>query len=150
MSHSRFIIGIDFGNQQASLAYLDTHSRQTPQIKLLDIPQVVQPGVVEASPLLPCFIYLPAEGELPGGSLGLPWDAGRKYVVGWYAQERGGEVVGRGIGGIKALLSALPHPPLPGLAALVSTLSPRGRGNNSSCAPRFTQRPYTPLRGNAV
>ena len=37
-------------------------------LTLLTVPQVVQPGAVEARALLPSFLYLPGPGEVPAGS----------------------------------------------------------------------------------
>ena len=54
--------------------------------EVLAIPQLVAQGSVEARPLLPSFLYLPAESE---GPQALPWDAERRFAVGEYARARG-------------------------------------------------------------
>jgi hypothetical protein len=88
MASSRFVVGIDLGTTNSALAYVDTGG-QAPRPTDFAIPQIVQPGAVEARPLLPSFLYLPMPGELPAGSLKLPWDANRDYAVGEFARNQG-------------------------------------------------------------
>ncbi|MCY3022188.1 MAG: Hsp70 family protein [Planctomycetota bacterium] len=96
MAESRFIVGIDLGTTNSALAYVDLNEKaENPKVNILEIPQVVRPGAVEPRPLLPSFLYLPAENELPAGSLELPWDEKRTCAVGEYARSRGKEVPGR-------------------------------------------------------
>jgi len=105
MSESRFIVGIDLGTTNTALAYVDMHEKsENPKIGVLEIPQVIRPGNVEERQLLPSFIYLPAESELPEGSLALPWDEKKSYAVGEYARGRGKEVPGRLVSSAKSWL----------------------------------------------
>lgn len=93
---SRYIVGIDLGTTNTALAYLDLQQRfDDRRIQVLEIPQVVRPGALESRPLLPSFLYLPASGELPPGSLALPWDETRWLAVGEFARSRGKDVPGR-------------------------------------------------------
>ena len=94
---SRFVVGIDLGTTNSTLAYVDTGvpEGQTPVPRSLPIPQVVQPGVVEERPLLPSFLYLPGPNELPAGSLKLPWSPNRDFAIGEFARNHGGRVPGR-------------------------------------------------------
>jgi molecular chaperone DnaK (HSP70) len=55
----------------------------------MPVPQVINPGTVEERPLVPSFLYLPKAGEVPAGSLKLPWDTGRDFAVGEYARKQG-------------------------------------------------------------
>jgi hypothetical protein len=104
MADSRYIVGIDLGTTNSVLAYADLAAAGTPAVRILDIPQLVRPGVVEARPLLPSFVYLPGSNELPEGALALPWDETRKYAVGEYARDRGKEVPGRVVSSAKSWL----------------------------------------------
>jgi hypothetical protein len=88
MASSRYVVGIDLGTTNSALAYVDTGG-EAPRPTDFAIPQVVQPGVVEPRPLLPSFLYLPGPGELPAGSLKLPWDPARDCAVGEYARSQG-------------------------------------------------------------
>ncbi|HYG77001.1 MAG TPA: Hsp70 family protein [Planctomycetota bacterium] len=105
MSESRFIVGIDLGTTNTALAYVDLSEKvEHPKIQVMPVPQVTRPGSVEERPLLPSFIYLPAENELPAGSLALPWDEKKNYVIGEYARGRGKEVPGRLVSSAKSWL----------------------------------------------
>jgi hypothetical protein len=102
---SRYVVGIDLGTTNSALAYVDTHAPEPEQRPvLMPIPQVVAPGVVEERPLLPSFLYLPRAGEVPAGSLRLPWDPNRDYCVGEYARKQGSQVETRLVSSAKSWL----------------------------------------------
>jgi molecular chaperone DnaK (HSP70) len=101
---SRYVVGIDLGTTNCSLAYVDTGAGEDARPADLPMPQVVQPGVVEERPLLPSFLYLPGANELPAGSLKLPWDAGRDYAVGEFARQQGSLVPTRLVSSAKSWL----------------------------------------------
>src|SRR4029077_14348839 len=90
VASSRYVVGIDLGTTNCALAYVDTQAAEGEGQRpvLLPIPQVVAPGVVEERPLLPSFLYLPRAGEVPAGSLRLPWDPARDYCVSEYARKQ--------------------------------------------------------------
>ena len=103
---SRFVVGIDLGTTNCALAYVDTgvgESKDPVPAELL-IPQVVQPGAVDARPLLPSFLYLPGPNELPAGSLKLPWAADRDFAVGEFARNFGSQVPTRLVSSAKSWL----------------------------------------------
>src|SRR4051812_6583975 len=100
---SRYVIGIDLGTTNCSIAYVDTEAK-TASPKTLPIPQVVQKGVVEDRQLLPSFLYLPGPNELPAGSLKLPWAADRDFAVGEFARNHGGLVPTRLVSSAKSWL----------------------------------------------
>ncbi len=100
-----FALGIDVGTTNCALAGFDLATGAalgTPPS--WPIPQVVHPGEVTAEPLLPSFLYLPGEHELPEGSLDLPWAKKRDFVVGRLAREQGSKVPSRLIGSAKSWL----------------------------------------------
>ncbi len=94
MPASRYVVGIDLGTTNSALAYADTGVGEDRDVPLahMPVPQLVQPGAVEERPLLPSFLYLPGPGELPAGSLRLPWAADRDYAVGEFARNHGSQV----------------------------------------------------------
>ncbi|HMP72924.1 MAG TPA: Hsp70 family protein [Kiritimatiellia bacterium] len=57
-----FALGLDLGTTNCALAYLPLNRDDAP-VELLSIPQLVAPGQIESRPLLPSFLYLPAEAE---------------------------------------------------------------------------------------
>jgi hypothetical protein len=70
----------------------------------MPVPQVTAPGTVEERSLLPSFLYLPKSGEVPAGSLKLPWDTGRDFAVGEYARKQGSLVETRLVSSAKSWL----------------------------------------------
>ena len=120
---SRYAVGIDLGTTNCALAYIDTAAGPTSPCRVLDIPQVVQPGSVESRPLLPSFVYLPGEGEQPAGSLKLPWSLDREYAIGEFARNFGSQVPTRLISSSKSWLC---HPGVDRRSALLPWKAPEG------------------------
>ena len=106
MSGSRFVVGIDLGTTNNGVAYVDTGAAETADGRSSDlaVPQVVGPGTVADRPLLPSYLYLPGPGEVPAGSLKLPWDANRDYAVGEFARQQGSLVPTRLVSSAKSWL----------------------------------------------
>ncbi len=104
MSGSRFVVGIDLGTTNSGVAYVDTGAADDAHSLDLAIPQVVGPGVVADRPLLPSYLYLPGPGEVPAGSLKLPWDANRDYAIGEFGRQQGSLVPTRLVSSAKSWL----------------------------------------------
>ncbi|HEV3163996.1 MAG TPA: Hsp70 family protein [Isosphaeraceae bacterium] len=105
---SRFVVGIDLGTTNCALAYADTRdatSDTSLPIQPLPLPQVVALNDVGDRPVLPSFLYLPAEKEFPAGALDLPWKKKADRVVGSFARDQGAKVPGRLVGSAKSWLS---------------------------------------------
>ena len=106
---ARYVIGIDLGTTNSALAYAEIQVEPDPfapaNVQLLPIPQLVNAGEVREESLLPSFLYLPGGSDFPAGTIALPWDEERGYVVGQLAQKRGGENVGRLVSSAKSWLS---------------------------------------------
>lgn len=100
---SRYVVGIDLGTTNCAVAYVDTAKSLT--VHHFPIPQLVKEATVTSLPTLPSFLYLPGAHDLPPGSLALPWDRERGYVVGRLAQLQGARVPGRMITSAKSWLS---------------------------------------------
>lgn len=100
---ARYSIGIDLGTTNCALAAVEMVKRKN---DVLNIPveQLVAPGELAERPLLPSFLYLPSEHELPAGSMALPWDAERNYLVGEAARNWGAKVTGRLVTSAKSWL----------------------------------------------
>lgn len=100
---------MDLGTTNCAVAFADmqapVEALDLPPVSLLDIPQLVNPGEVQAERLLPSSLYLPGPLDFPSGSIGLPWDADAKCVVGRLAQKRGVENTGRLVASAKSWLS---------------------------------------------
>ena len=103
MSDSRYVVGIDLGTTNTVLSYIDSE-QEDPAVQVLQIPQVVSPGVTEERDHLPSFLYLAAGPEFPDGALDLPWDRGRAFAVGELARSHGANVPARLVSSAKSWL----------------------------------------------
>src|SRR5438067_10829086 len=97
---TRYLIGIDLGTTNSALAYVDLQAARggvsgAPKIHIFHIPQLIAAGEVKPRELLPSFLYLPGQHDLPPGATALPWDATCPYVVGEFARNQGARVPGR-------------------------------------------------------
>ncbi|MDP3844136.1 MAG: Hsp70 family protein [Oxalobacteraceae bacterium] len=114
----RFIVGIDLGTTNTVVAYTELAAQTGgAEIRLFDIEQLVAPGEIQASPLLPSVRYHAAPGELAAGELQLPWpqtkagaetevNTGNQNIVfGQLARKLGSQVPGRLVTSAKSWLS---------------------------------------------
>src|SRR5215475_4471126 len=89
---AQYVVGIDLGTTNSGAAYAEIRPDADPfapaNVELLPIPQLTNPGEVRDEDLLPSFLYLPGATDFPAGSLALPWDESRDFVVGRLAQKR--------------------------------------------------------------
>ena len=105
---SKYIIGIDLGTTNSALAYADSKlagDDSAPAIEVFEIEQLVAPGETAGRPLLPSFLYLPAEREFAEGSLAVPWNGKAGRVTGALARDHGGKTPGRLVSSAKSWLS---------------------------------------------
>ena len=104
MSESRYIIGIDLGTTNSTVAYVDTQN-ETPNSQSFKIPQIIAPGETEAAESLPSFLFLPEMSTLGPGSLNLPWNSDdADTAVGAYAKKISSTQPGRVVSSAKSWL----------------------------------------------
>jgi len=124
---TKYVIGIDLGTTNSALAYAEAAEGADPfapaGVRLLEIPQLENPGEVRDESLLPSFLYLPGATDFPAGTIALPWDADRDYVTGRLAQRRGVENAGRLVSSAKSWLS---HSGVDRTAPLLPFRAPEG------------------------
>lgn len=101
---ARYALGIDLGTTNSALAAVDL-ADEAARPAIQPVPQVVHAGEVGERDLLPSFLYLPGEVELPAGALELPWAKDRTWVVGAFAREQGENVPSRLVSSAKSWLS---------------------------------------------
>lgn len=119
MSPRRVAIGIDLGTTHCAIARIDLdgdHARS----EVIDVEQLVTASSLEPQSLLPSFMYLPTEGELP---LSLPWDPARSFSVGAHARSRAAEAPGRVVSSAKSWLC---HPTADRRSGLLPLEAPEG------------------------
>ena len=106
MTRSAFLIGIDLGTTNSTVAFADTRERPS-EVQQYRIPQLVAPGVVESTAVLPSFLYFPAPDELASGGFTVPWDTSANNVVGVLARDHGALTPARLVSSAKSWLA---HP----------------------------------------
>jgi molecular chaperone DnaK (HSP70) len=103
----RYLVGIDLGTTNSALAYIDLQNK--PRVgnlglKTYPVPQLVAAGQMGERSLLPSFLYLPGQHDLPPGSVALPWDPQAAYSVGEFARNHGAKIPGRLVSSAKSWL----------------------------------------------
>ena len=103
----QFVIGIDLGTTNSALAYasLENGDTEHPNVSLLPVPQLANPGEVTDFDLLSSSLYIPGPNEFVQGALALPWDKQPAYITGRFARARGIEVANRLVSSAKSWLS---------------------------------------------
>ena len=117
----RYVIGIDLGTTNCALAVVDTAVGDEAVPEVQNIPQLVAPGEVRDSSLLPSFLFVPGPNDFPAGSTSLPWEPNPPFVVGELARRRGAENPSRLVSSAKSWLS---HPRVDRTSAIL----PHGAG----------------------
>jgi molecular chaperone DnaK (HSP70) len=101
-----YAIGIDLGTTHTAISYvdLDLSEGESVALHVQDIAQHTGPGALESKKLLPSFLYLPHPGELPEGSLTLPWKAHEARTIGELARSLGSKTPMRLVSSAKSWL----------------------------------------------
>ncbi len=106
MSGKSYIIGIDLGTTNCTMAYasIPNEHEQILDLEQVAIHQVLAPQTVGSSFSLPSFIYYPLEEELKAKAAEIPWNRESPFVIGTYARDRGAELPNRFISSAKSWL----------------------------------------------
>jgi hypothetical protein len=106
LSEPVYIVGIDLGTTNSVVSYTEANIEKgkKPNIRILDIPQLVSPGTVEKRQILPSFILVPGKHDVAPDALALPWNNEMNIAVGEFARERGTEIPHRLISSSKSWL----------------------------------------------
>ncbi len=104
--NTRFSVGIDLGTTHCVLSYIDLSQTNDEQIvqKVMQIPQLSSPGVVEEKSQLPSFVYLAHEAEITHGDKTLPWSNEPEFLVGEIARNMGSKTPIRLVSSAKSWL----------------------------------------------
>ncbi|MBI1323372.1 Hsp70 family protein [bacterium] len=103
--HRPLAAGIDLGTTNSALAtagLAGDGATVKPAIQAID--QLVSPGEVRPSNMLPSAIYLAAEGELTAEAIRLPWQSDPLTIVGEAARRLGPKIPGRFVTSAKSWL----------------------------------------------
>jgi molecular chaperone DnaK (HSP70) len=106
MHNPVYIIGIDLGTTNSVVAYTeaDTEMGRPFNIRLFEVPQIIDVGVVEKRRMLPSFILVPGEHDVSETAMALPWQETCLLAVGEFAKNRGVELPNRLIASSKSWL----------------------------------------------
>ncbi|WP_372369858.1 Hsp70 family protein [Candidatus Uabimicrobium sp. HlEnr_7] len=87
MQETPYLVGIDLGTTNCSVAYIDRkRKRSQHKVKIFEIPQVVSTNTIEARKTLPSFHYNLSEHDaLP---ITMPWEDKPNFVVGEFAKKQ--------------------------------------------------------------
>jgi molecular chaperone DnaK (HSP70) len=123
MTRSHYLVGIDLGTTNCAVAYVDTHGKERPvaDIRNFPVPQLVAPGETAPRAMLPSFLYLPGQHELPPGAARLPWSDHTETIVGEFARFQGAKVPSRSVSSAKSWLC---HPGIDREAGILPWGSP--------------------------
>jgi molecular chaperone DnaK (HSP70) len=99
---SRYVVGIDLGTTNCAVAFADTEGDGA--ISPFSIAQVTSAGEVDALPVLPSFLLLPTESEVPFEAMTVPWAPAPAFTIGTMARERGSELPHRVVSSAKSWL----------------------------------------------
>lgn len=101
---AKYVIGIDLGTTNSVVAFAEL-GPETPEIKLLSIPQLVSAGTLENRTSLPSFAYLPPESKDNAIAFQLPWKQSSDVVLGELARRQSAQSPDRTIGSAKSWLA---------------------------------------------
>ncbi len=102
----RYSVGIDLGTTNCVLSSLDLTLSEGDKVvqKVMAIPQLVSPGVVDNRKQLPSFLYQAHEAELAEADLVLPWTDKPDATVGELARQLGSKTPIRLVASAKSWL----------------------------------------------
>ncbi len=106
LNEVKYIVGIDLGTTHCVMSYTEAVIEEDGESNILifQIPQIVEPGEIKSQPLLPSFLFLPGEHDVPEGGLALPWNEKLDIAVGEFARQRGAEIPNRLVSSSKSWL----------------------------------------------
>lgn len=99
-----YAIGIDLGTTNTAFAASPLTGPDATKPDTIALPQTVAAGEVAGLPLLPSFLYVPADGQFPPEALRLPW-GDQRDVVGTFARNQGASTPARLVSSAKSWLS---------------------------------------------
>ncbi len=110
-SESRFVVGIDLGTTNNSVAYVELGSVENdrPTIQKFPIHQLIGPGEFAPHSVLPSFLYIPGEYDIADQDMAAPWTIDQRSrddrnFVGAFARDHGGKVPARLVSSAKSWL----------------------------------------------
>lgn len=101
---AQFAAGIDLGTTNSVVAYVRLDQENAP-VELLDLQQLTGPATIENRKSLPSFCYLATDAEVEKRAYDVPWESGRRYVIGDLARRQSADVPMRTVAAAKSWLA---------------------------------------------
>ena len=110
-SESRFVVGIDLGTTNNSVAYVELGDVENdrPAIQKFPVHQLTGPGEFAPHSVLPSFLYIPGEYDIADQDMAAPWTIDQRSrddrnFVGVFARDHGAKVPARLVSSAKSWL----------------------------------------------
>lgn len=100
---TEFAIGIDLGTTNSVLAY-SALNEESPNVQLLNIPQLVAANTIDERSSLPSFLHLGMSSDAESGTWNVPWENARTFAVGEVARRQSADLPQRTISAAKSWL----------------------------------------------
>ncbi|NLP03351.1 MAG: Hsp70 family protein [Fibrobacter sp.] len=101
---AQFAAGIDLGTTNSVVAYVRLDQENAP-VELLEIQQLTGPATIDNRKSLPSFCYLATDAEVEKAAYDVPWESGRRYVIGDLARRQSADVPTRTVAAAKSWLA---------------------------------------------
>lgn len=102
----KYFTGIDLGTTNTVVYYIDAEHAEGAKPEVFKVRQVIDPGETEEKEILPSFVYIPDEKDLPKNALSLPWSKDSAFSIGDFARKNSSLLPGKVISSAKSWLCA--------------------------------------------
>ncbi len=100
----RYVIGIDLGTTNSAVSFVDLESKDPREIRIFHAPQLTGPGEIGAGKVLPSFLYIPGDYDIPADAVIHPFQTNERCFAGSYARDHGARVPSRLVSSAKSWL----------------------------------------------
>ncbi|GAB6097923.1 Hsp70 family protein [Desulfatiferula olefinivorans] len=102
-----YIVGIDLGTTNSAVSYVDlsrTPDAGKSPMSLFTVPQLTGPGEIRREKVLPSFLYIPGDYDIPKDAILHPFKTADRHFAGTFARDHGARVPARLISSAKSWL----------------------------------------------
>lgn len=99
-----YIIGIDLGTTNSAVSYVDLSAKDPREIHIFHVPQLTGPGEIAREKVLPSFLYIPGEYDIPTEAVVHPYKTAERCFAGSFARDHGAKVPSRLVSSAKSWL----------------------------------------------